>query len=223
MVEPTTATGGAIWAGDQAKQSHRPSMGRATSVRTGIRENGVCVPSGARPQDPTKGVRFLSPELSRGGIGPGHCGGGVSSRGLMVPWASSGQGDRPSCGCAVLGTRGMPRAASLPSTCWDADLMPPLLFIFPRMCGLSLFNRGLQQNCNWGSLRERMRERERIAKSKCQRLTETSTLPARPLGAQTQPFPGLMEKAGPCPTGGSAPACTSLGLSNSPSPLNLGK
>ena len=50
-----------------------------------------------------------------------------------------------------------------------------------------------------------MRERERIAKSKCQRLTETSTLPARPLGAQTQPSPGLMEKAGPCPTGGSAP------------------
>ena len=158
MVEPTTATGGAIWAGDQVKQSHRPLMGRATSVRTGIRENGVCVPSGARPQDPTKGVRFLSPELSRGGIGPGHCGGGVSSRGLMVPWASSGQGDRPSCGCTVLGAGGTPRSASLPFTCQDADLTPTLLLIFPRRCGLSLLNRGLQQNCNLASLRERERE-----------------------------------------------------------------
>ena len=54
----------------------------------------------------------------------------------------------------------MTRAATLPSTGPDTDLMPHLLFIFPGRCGLSVFNRGLQHNCNWGSLRER----ERIAK-----------------------------------------------------------
>ena len=54
VVGPTTIKGGTIWAGGQVKQSHGPSMGRATSVGRGIRENGACVPSGCQASGPNK-------------------------------------------------------------------------------------------------------------------------------------------------------------------------
>ena len=71
VVRPTTTTGGAIWSGGQVKQSHGLWMGRATSIRTGIRETGACVPLG-RHQDASRGLGLLSLTSNRGGIGPGH-------------------------------------------------------------------------------------------------------------------------------------------------------
>ena len=116
VVRSTTTRGGALWSGGQVKQRHGPSMVRATSIRTVIRETRACVPLG-RLQDASRGSGLLSWTSSRGGIGPGQGVAGVSSRWPMVSWALSGQGYRLSCGFMVLGTGWTPRATGLPSTC----------------------------------------------------------------------------------------------------------
>ena len=102
------------------------------------------MPLGCQVSGPIKGSRAAVPRPAAGTTYvPARPVVGTSSTWLVVPWATSGQGDRPSCGCTVLGAGGTPRSASLPFTCQDADLTPTLLFIFFRRCGLSLLNRGL--------------------------------------------------------------------------------
>ena len=66
VVGPTTTTGRAIWAGGQVKQTHRPLMGRATSIRTGIRETGACVHSGCQASGPIKGLGTSIPDQQKG-------------------------------------------------------------------------------------------------------------------------------------------------------------
>ena len=144
------------------KQSLGPSMGRATTSGQGLERLEPLCPWAARCQDPSSWVGPLSLDQQQRSIGPGQGGDRGEFQVAVVPWAPSGQGDRPACGCVVLGAGRTPRAAGLPFTCRDADLTPTLLLIFPRRCGLSLLNRGLQQNCNLASLRERERENSKV-------------------------------------------------------------
>ena len=76
VVGPTTTTGGAIWAGGQVKQTHGPLMGRATSIRTGIRETGACVHSGCQASGPIKWLGTSIPDQQQGVIGPSQGGDG---------------------------------------------------------------------------------------------------------------------------------------------------
>ena len=56
VVRPTTTTGGAIWSGGQVKQSHGPSMVRATSIRTGLEKlELVCPWAGFRTHQGVQG------------------------------------------------------------------------------------------------------------------------------------------------------------------------
>ena len=64
VVRPTTTTGGAIWSGGQVKQSHGPSMVRATSIRTEIRETrALCPWAGFRMH---QGVQVFCPGPAAG-------------------------------------------------------------------------------------------------------------------------------------------------------------
>ena len=114
VVGPTTTTGGAIWAGGQVKQSHEPLMGRATSIRTGIRETGAYVPSGCQASGPIKGFGASVPDQQQGRHRsqpggwwgrvpggpqfPGHPQGRVTSRPVAAwCWAQEGHPGLPAC------------------------------------------------------------------------------------------------------------------------------